>query len=295
MIMTIYDHIKVGEDVCQINGEDINDEQVELIYDWVDDHFAIIKNCPFCSTPLRSASYEKEKYGSESERLIYLIDSTLWSCDYCAYWQWYWHEATDLVLTNVYSEAFISKLRDFNEKLPEGFDSELSMIIRRNYRNWHIIDPTRLEKLIVSVLKANYGRCEVFHVGKPFDGGVDVIFIDSNNQQWLVQVKRREDPNIAEGVKTIRNLLGAMILEGSLNGVVISTADHFTYRAYEAVGRAREVGMTVKLIDRGKLNRMLDPILPDRPWRPVIKEISPNLHNYFSRRIPKAPQKIIST
>ena len=73
---------------------------------------------------------------------------------------------------------------------------------------------------------------------------------------------------------------------------LVSTADHFTYRAYEAVARAKEIGKIIQLIDRGKLNRMLGPMLPDRPWRSIIKEKdSISLLNYFSRRIPKNPSR----
>jgi hypothetical protein len=58
-----------------------------------------------------------------------------------------------------------------------------------------------------------------------------------------------------------------MLLEGVCHGIVVSTADHFTYRAYQAANRATEIGMTVKLIDKGILDRMLEVVLPDvLPW-----------------------------
>jgi hypothetical protein len=80
----------------------------------------------------------------------------------------------------------------------------------------------------------------------------DVLFVDAG-VKCLIQVKRREDPAFAEGVAGIRNLLGTMILEDALRGIIVSTADHFTYCAYDAVGRANERGMQIDLVDRGKL------------------------------------------
>ena len=145
--------------------------------------------------------------------------------------------------------------------------------------------PRNLEKLVADIFRANYENAQALHVGRPDDGGVDVIFIDTENRQWLIQVKRRESPGHAEPVETIRNLLGAMVLSKSSLGIVVSTADHFTYRAYEAVGRARECGMRINLIDRKKLDRMLDPILPDRPWLSVLLKEAPEYAKLFAEKI----------
>ncbi|MBD2580163.1 restriction endonuclease [Oscillatoria sp. FACHB-1406] len=129
------------------------------------------------------------------------------------------------------------------------------------------MNPYRLETLVADIFKANHSHAEVIHVGKPHDGGVDVFFVDADQKQWLIQVKRREKANSTEPVETIRNLLGTMLLEGACHGIVVSTADRFSYQAYQAVNRAEEVGMTVKLIDRGILNRMLEAVLPNVfPW-----------------------------
>jgi hypothetical protein len=48
--------------------------------------------------------------------------------------------------------------------------------------------------------------------------------------------------------------------------------------------------MIIKLIDRGKLDRMLDPLLPDRPWIQVIKADFPDCVEHISERIPSNRQ-----
>ena len=76
-----------------------------------------------------------------------------------------------------------------------------------------------------------------------------------------------------------------MVLKDSSYGMVVSTADHFTYRAYEAINKARAKGMRIELIDRGKLNRMLDSVLPYRPWLSILRERCPEDAGYFAEAI----------
>ena len=87
--------------------------------------------------------------------------------------------------------AYVSKLRKFNTRLPDGCSEELAMHIRRDTSRLHFVDLKRFEKFVADVFRANYTNAEVVHVGKPNDGGVDVLFIDAQEEQWLIQVKRR--------------------------------------------------------------------------------------------------------
>lgn len=138
---------------------------------------------------------------------------------------------------------------------------------------------------MADVFKANYENAQITHVGKPDDGGVDIKLVESNNNQWLIQVKRREKLNCAEGVCTIRNLLGTLVLEGQTQGIVVSTADHFTLRAQQAAQKSKKLGFNIKLIDKGILNQMLEPVLPDRPWIEVIKSHDSGIASWLMERI----------
>jgi hypothetical protein len=111
------------------------------------------------------------------------------------------------------------------------------------------------------------------HVGKPGDLGIDVVFVEANGNKWLIQVKRRESPNGPEGFETLQKLLGTLVLEGEVRGVVASNASHFSYQAKREAKRASTRGYTIELLDRGKLSRMLGPLLPDRPWRQYLREL----------------------
>lgn len=245
------------------------------------------KSCPLCQTDVsitqhknmcdRSEHFDDWMDGNDlTEEPEYA--AALEYCSRCSYWRlhhleslFYGSRGVDFVHNYT---SLVSKLHEFTEPLPESCSQELARWIRRNPTAWHTMNPRRFEQLVADIFKANYAGAEAIHVGKPVDGGVDVVFIDADKKRWLIQAKRRESENAAEPVETIRNLLGTMLLEDATFGMVVSTADHFTYHAYDAVKRASERGLTVKLTDRGKLDRMLDPLMPKHPW------VSPLRHHY---------------
>jgi hypothetical protein len=261
--------------------------------------------CPFCRVALtilkngemRDCNNENELDNwFEWADLSDGVEQVSWLeyCTRCYYWCWHYLESKFVGTRGVHFfhdyVSYLSKIKDFTNSLPEVCSTEFAQWARRNPNVWHTINPHSLERLVADIFRVNYLDAEVFHVGKPCDGGVDVLFIDTGGKQWLIQVKRREDPNSSEPVDTVRKLLGTMFLEGASYGIVVSTADHFTYHAYADANRAKERGVVVKLIDRGKLDRMLDPVLPDRPWVTALKADYPDLVNHFTQQIPSPRQ-----
>lgn len=243
-----------------------------------------LSSCDYCSTGL--LRIEDKILQERSYR-----DYCLWYCQKCRFWQ-----------ARVYSDpffscmpplenwAYVSKLREFKGNLPECCDAELAAYIRRHPDVLHRYPPTRFEKLVADVFRANYVNAEVLHVGKPKDGGIDVRLIEADKEQWLIQVKRRESQNKAEGVSTIRDMLGAMMLADGHQGIVVSTAPRFSREAQSAAAKARKRGMTVRLVDRGIFEKMLDPILPDRPWLQPISQVDSELAAHLAEQIPSDKQ-----
>lgn len=253
--------------------------------------------CPYCHSPLDNAKSGKHLDVEGFEDTEFFADNggglgdlgILESCPYCNYWTWHYFEFADLgrwSLTAYGFTAMLGKLREFDSTLPEGCTHELVSQIRQNPKRWHLLEPKALERLVADIFRANYDYAEVTHVGKPDDGGIDVIYIDSSNSQWLIQVKRRENALSTESVSTIRNLLGTMLLENSTHGIVVSTADHFSYCAYDAVSRAAELGMTLKLIDRHALDHMLTGLQVDPPWVKPIREKFSEFTDKLMNKIP---------
>ena len=242
-----------------------------------------IENCSYCSTAL--IKIENETLQESMHR-----DYCLWYCDYCRFWQARIYSAFQACMPPPDNWAYISKLREFDTNLPEGCSEELALYIRRYPNFLHSCDPKGFEKFVAEVFRANYTNAEVLHVGKPSDGGIDVLLIEARGDQSLIQVKRRESQKRSEGVSTIRDILGAMVVKGVYIGIVVSTVERFSSQAEQAVAKAKKRGMTVHLVDKGIFNKMLDPILPDRPWLGPVSEVDEEIAKYLSDQIPSDNQ-----
>ena len=244
-----------------------------------------LENCDYCSTKL--IKIENETLEESRHR-----DYCLWHCDECCFWQARIYSSFNACMPPPDNWAYISKLREFDINLPEACSEELALYIRRHPNFLYSCNPTRFEKFVADVFRSNYTNAEVLHIGKPGDGGVDVLLIDTEKKEWLIQVKRRGSPNFSEGVSTIRDILGAMVVRGVRRGIVGSTAARFSLQAILAADAAKTSPycMTVELVDEDKFNRMLDPILPDRPWRDPISEIDEKICEYLTNHIPGEKQ-----
>jgi hypothetical protein len=97
-----------------------------------------------------------------------------------------------------------------------------------------------MEQLVAAAFRETM-PCEVRHLGGPGDNGVDVLMITAE-KAYAIQVKRRADPQKTEPVSSIREFLGAMILEGHRNGIFVSTAAQFSRAAELAAKRAPLTG-----------------------------------------------------
>ena len=156
--------------------------------------------------------------------------------------------------------------RKFDAPIPDGCAAEVAQHLRRDPTLWHSMGPRDMERFVADIFRANYRHAEVVHVGRPGDLGIDVLFVDAGGEDWLVQVERRESANAVEGFETLQRLLGTLVLEGKLRGIVATTAERFSRPLLCQRARVEQRGYKSELLDRGKLDRMLNPMLPVRPW-----------------------------
>jgi hypothetical protein len=268
------------------------------------DRFPLVaSSCPFCSSDLVVAEhafiyddgFETDYYlpgkvtiidDSFDFRALDVCDNldipefraALEYCRRCRYWRYHYFKRNTFPRGSGFTLSYSSiaaKKREYESEMPDGVAGDIASWIRRTPRSWHTMNPRRFERLVADVFRRNHSAAEVHHIGRPDDGGVDVLLVESDGKRWLIQAKRREAPTASEGISTIRNLLGATVLEGTEYGMVVSTADHFSYRARQAIGRAHERGMVLRLLDRRTFDLMLDEVLPDRPWRSPVMERFP--------------------
>lgn len=274
-----YDHIEISDRVdSYLNNQPIEDssllKKAESYFEKHEDGYC---TCPYCQNLM--TIYDKEHLinplnpNEESFGTINYYGK-FWICKNCLFWQYTsYRDYPQSYMGEWYRNLAISKIKEFNDLQPDECNQEFASYIRRNPSFWNTVDPIKLEKLVRDIFKANYEDCEVIHVGKPNDKGIDVLFIDTDKKQWLIQVKRRSKKKAVEGFQTITNVLGAIYLQDNIfDGIIVSTADHFSYHAEIAAKKASSKGMKIKLIDKGKLNRMLDPFLKKEPWFDYLAE-----------------------
>jgi hypothetical protein len=283
-----YDQFYVSEtgDLFINNRQVIKHDECDTILGWIQNDFYGIGACPFCNSRVIRADHFDEEPADwlYSGEYVFVVE-----CQNCGFWQSCWCGVQESPGDEEW-EGHMSKLSEFPEDIPEGCLQEYAQYLKTHPNHWNEINPLNLEQLIADIFRANYQVSEVIHLGQPNDGGVDVLFIDSANKKWLIQVKRRGSPNAAEGVSTLRNLLGALVLKSTRYGIVVSTADHFSYWAFEAKEKAQILGYTIELIDRGKLKRLIEPLLPNRQWARLVEKRRPEWIPALSEKMPDRRQ-----
>ncbi|MBN9517807.1 restriction endonuclease [bacterium] len=225
--------------------------------------------CSFCESPMEKAEFAEPNdipyRGGSFKREYYLVN-----CDFCYHWAFGARENS-----NRYSAAPVlveanSVARKFGTHFPEGCAAELAQQLRLDPSLWHTIAPRDMERFVADIFRANYRHADVVHVGKSGDLGVDVLFVDAGGNDWLIQVKRRGSPTAVEGFDTLQRLLGTLTLKGKLRGIIVTTGHHFSQPLICQASQAEQRGFRIELIDRGKLDRMLTPVLPVRPWLKLL-------------------------
>ena len=278
--MEAYDKFRVMGDGYVLHDEYCDDEEEEII---LDNPIMDLSSCTFCATNLEKV--ENEELKEDMHR-----DFCLWYCHNCRFWQTRLYSVYSACFPPPDNWVYVSKLREFNPELPDGCNEELAIQIRRHPDLVHYFNPTRFEKFVADVFKANYTNAEVTHVGGPKDGGVDVLLIDAGQEQWFIQVKRRGPQKPSEEVSTIHKLCGVLSVAGVHTGVVVSTAERLSPDAQQFVDKAKVRSMNIYFVNKDDFNMMLDPVLPEHPWLKPISEIDEEIANYLADQIPSDQQ-----
>ncbi len=85
---------------------------------------------------------------------------------------------------------------------------------------------------MVKYVFESYYACEVRHVGKSHDGGIDLLIIDGDDP-IPVQVKRRGPGKVSEAVAPVREFLGAMTHHQMRRGIFVTTTPKFSTPAIQ--------------------------------------------------------------
>lgn len=238
-------------------------------------------HCPFCRKDIgpKFSDYVGDPLGG-----LIGIGSTVWECPDCLWWEF----------ARKFLDADSSTDQDINEwydeKLYHGVAKRFAVSDRRlpvslclnelqnRKESLYDLDPYVMEELVQYVFSSMFD-CEVQHVGRTGDGGIDLIVVNSDDP-ILVQVKRHSSPDAVESVSVVREFIGAMYLRGSFDGIVVSTARKFSNAAQAEIrtGLQNRKFRTFSLVDYPAFCSMLDLTHnpADRPWVPLV-----NTERYF--------------
>ena len=86
------------------------------------------------------------------------------------------------------------------------------------------LHPRKVEQLASEVFQNHLG-CKVELTAYSNDKGIDMYAV-KNNQPWAFQIKRTAKPS--QGVKQVREFIGAMVVQNIPKGVFVTTANRFT-------------------------------------------------------------------
>lgn len=209
--------------------------------------------CPYCKSHLPVTNEAGESMAPRIEAIVLRV------CPNCRWWDF----EEELICekeaaTGSYWAKSVHRRAILREYSIAGSDAPIESLqehIARHPNQLSQISPERLEQLVGAVF-SEYMSCEAIHVGGPNDNGIDLILIDGN-RRYVVQVKRRQSQRKAEAVSGIREFLGAMVLDGTMKGLFVSTAPHFSENAVGTARKARQRGI-VEYIDLVSAQRLID-------------------------------------
>jgi len=149
-------------------------------------------------------------------------------CPRCGWWASYdVADRPSWAMGNCAWRGLLAKTPAVAPELAGGFD-----VIRAYQSQLVGMRPLDFEKYCRAVL-ADFLNCEVSHVGKSHDGGIDLVIVHTDDGLVPVQVKNRITDK-SEGVQSIREFRGAMVLKGFSKGVFVTRASKFSSEAEHA-------------------------------------------------------------
>ncbi len=246
-------------DVWMTNGYQTKDD----IY-----YFKLVsEKCIYCSNKLEQIKYTKESLYKTS--IISL-------CQHCGWWREKESQAMgqDSCQINIkFGEAKYYHTDSIDVPI-----EDLRNHLKKHPNNLANINPYKFEHLMADVLKSYYPESEIIHLGGRGDGGIDIKLIMTQNESYLVQVKRRSNITKNEGIQVVRELNGVLFREGESKGMIITTANDFTAGAKkEAASIKTKISSRykVKLLSFGDIVNMLNLKRkePYEPWNNTNKII----------------------
>jgi restriction system protein len=260
-------------EVLKVNGHQDRGEQAqgstELFFERSQN------TCPFCKIETERVHEDAQNiYPDWLDGGLFSAREHVMQCKKCGWWRLRCDKLTtgEIEAQSVEVSSAILKSYDLSSK-------EIPIDILRDYLRTHSEDVIhihdgRMERLVQSVFREHFS-CDVEHVGKSHDGGIDLILINADSPT-VVQVKRRKSLDHIESVSGIREFLGATILGKSKNCIYVSTSGKFSEPAIKAANNAVQLGAveSYELYDFDRFFDVLNLSTPKQiPWQRHLRSL----------------------
>jgi restriction endonuclease Mrr len=122
--------------------------------------------------------------------------------------------------------------------------------------------PIQIERLVGGIL-SQYHQCEVRHVGRPGDDGIDLLLV-LGDESLPVQVKHHLRSGRVEGVAPIRDFVGAILGGDCSTGLFVTTPERYSRPAEEYAVRVVGRGFQVGLVDVHELRKLIGNVVANQ-------------------------------
>ena len=226
-----------------------------------------LRNCPYCNGELLTIVKDGPvPLNTSTIRPEHLVKK----CSVCGWWFYdycLWGYLHDFYCWNYY-EGVLRKFDISAISLPLQI---LRRHLAKRFEDIHSIHPRKFEELCQDIFR-DWLDCEVKLTSYSKDGGVDLYAIDGETK-FAIQLKRRAN-DVSEGIQAIRAFLGAMVINGEINGIFCTTANRFSDYVKRAVFSPplRKYGIRIELIDYKKLRDIFGFVAKNRrdPWDELL-------------------------
>lgn len=216
---------------------------------WTDSFdIALNQRCIYCNTPLERDAEDEEKvvihetvnYGV-SDKFTTSALAMIGICPACGWWKY------GLSVAVGGKEPYRFEYRIGSLKKLDVSDmstpiEEVRSYLVANYEARFNVNPRRFEEVVASVYSDHgFDARATAYSG---DGGIDVI-LGNGDSTIGVQVKRYRNKI---SVSQIRELVGALVVEGHTKGIFVTTSEYQS-GAFKTAASSSEKGFPIELID----------------------------------------------
>ncbi len=210
---------------------------------------AFQSDCIFCNTTLVRNHEEEEKielyetlnYGL-SDNFTTKCVAVIGICPICGWWKYGVGTYIGGSLPSSFEMrvATLKKLDLSDVSIPIN---DVRSYLTAKYESRFKIDPRMFEEVVASVFRDHGFTSTVTNYSG--DGGIDIILDGNDNQTIGIQVKRYKD---RISVAKIRELTGALVLNGHTKGIFVTTSE-FQEGVYSLADISAHKGYPIELID----------------------------------------------